>query len=259
MTRWRRPAPQAAPVQALAHGWRPCVLASGTTAIGLLSLAVSEIVPVKMFGIYAAAGMVASLAIVLLLLPVALTVWPAALVRAASVQQSRIPVARIDRLVDAICRYHAAIFVGSVVLMVVTGIGLFSLRSTVKLQYRFGAHSRILQDYRWLEEHLGPLVPLELVVHFGRETQLSFLDQLQQVAAVGADACSNCPMSVPRCPAADFAPLLPTGRSTRVTAAASDSAPQRPGDRGTACGERLLLCAANRTNGCGGSAFARRR
>ena len=56
-----------------AHGrrllWMPCdtaggrvLLAAGTTAIGLLSLAVSEIVPVKMFGIYASTGMAASLA-----------------------------------------------------------------------------------------------------------------------------------------------------------------------------------------------------
>ncbi len=124
---------------------------------------------------------------------------------------------RIDRLVDAICRYHAPIFVGSVVLMIAAGIGLFSLRSTVKLQYRFGAHSRILQDYRWLEEHLGPLVPLELVVHFGQETQLNFQDQLQQVAELQR-IVQQLPDVGAALSGADFAPYLPEGQSTRVTA-----------------------------------------
>ncbi len=209
--------PREAPVQALVHGWRPCALASGTTAVGLLSLAVSEIVPVKMFGIYASVGMLASLAIVLLWLPVAWTVWPATTRAIATVRQNRISVARIDRLVDLICRRHSAIFIGALVLLVVTGIGLFSLRSTVKLQYRFGAHSRILQDYQWLEEHLGPLVPLELVVHFGEKAQLTFHDQLEQVAALER-MVQQLPNVGAALSGADFAPYLPAGRSTRVAA-----------------------------------------
>ncbi len=57
--------PHAAPLQALHDGWRPCLLASATTAVGLLSLAVSDTVPVSMFGIYAAVGMCGSLLVVI--------------------------------------------------------------------------------------------------------------------------------------------------------------------------------------------------
>ncbi len=209
--------PQSAPLQALLHGWRPCVLASGTTAIGLLSLSVSEIIPVKMFGIYAAAGMLASLAIVLLLLPVALSAWRVRLAHASDLGQMNLAGTRVDRLVNAICRHHAAIFIGSIVLMTFTGMGLFMLRSTVKLQYRFGAHSRILQDYRWLEDHLGPLVPLELVVHFENADQWSFQDQLEQVAQF-EKAAQQLPDVGAALSGADFAPYLPEGHSARVAA-----------------------------------------
>ncbi len=210
-------APSAAPRLALSFGWRPCMLASTTTAIGLLSLAVSEIVPVMQFGIYAAWGMLASLAIVLTFLPVLLTLWPVSTSAAAKVGEQRIPVSRIDRLFDFTCRRHAAIFVGSVVLMCLTGIGLFSLRSTVKLQYRFGAHSRIIEDYRWLEENLGPLVPLELVVHFRSGAEYDFQQQLQQVAALEREV-HRIPEVGATLSGADFAPYLPAGSSARLTA-----------------------------------------
>ncbi len=203
-----------APLQALSHGWRPCVLASGTTAVGLLSLGVSETVPVRMFGIYSAAGMVASLVTVLVVLPVALTVWPGTARSAKASLRNRISVSRIDRFVDAVCRRHTPILVGSAILMVVAGIGLFSLRSTVKLQYRFGAESRILQDYRWFEEHLGPLVPLEMVVHFDHSNPLDFMEQLQQVADL-EQRVRQLPDVGAALSGGDFVPAVPEGRATR--------------------------------------------
>ncbi len=205
---------EGAAFHALMHGWRPCALASGTTAMGLLSLGVSEIVPVKMFGIYSAAGMVASLVAVLAVLPVALTVWPGRPGSAGAVQRKQSSSARIDRLVDRICRRHTAILVASSVLMVSAGIGLFSLRSTVKLQYRFGANSRILQDYRWLEENLGPLVPLELVVHFDADNPLSFMEQVQRVGEL-QQQLRQLPDVGAALSGADFTPSIPDGKSTR--------------------------------------------
>jgi hypothetical protein len=40
------------------HALLPLTLATGTTAIGLATLAVSELVPIRMFGIFSAAGVV---------------------------------------------------------------------------------------------------------------------------------------------------------------------------------------------------------
>jgi predicted RND superfamily exporter protein len=205
--------PDEAPVQALLHGWRPCTLASGTTAMGLLSLGVSEIVPVKMFGIYSSAGMLASLATVLVVLPVALTVWPG---RAAGPSHpSGNKNTRVDDVVDRICRHHTGILAVAFVLMVLTGVGLFSLRSTVKLQYRFGAKSRILQDYRWLEEHLGPLVPMELVLHFAADSPLDFMEQVQRVGEL-QQRLRQLPDVGAALSGADFTPAIPEGGSARA-------------------------------------------
>jgi predicted RND superfamily exporter protein len=198
----------------LAYGWWPCTLASGTTAIGLLSLAASEIVPVKMFGIYAAAGMCGSLVVVLAFVPVALTIWPA---RPETTVRQRRPTprpSRGDRLVDLLGRRHATIATVCLLTMGVAAGGLLTLRSTVKLQYRFGATSRIIQDYRWLEAHIGPLVPMEVVVHFGGPSPPSFLGQLQYVARLEQQIAKVTDVGA-ALSGADFAPLLPTGGSLR--------------------------------------------
>ena len=47
---------EGAPARALEHSWLPCTLSAGTTAAGLFSLYTSELVPIKSFGVYSAAG-----------------------------------------------------------------------------------------------------------------------------------------------------------------------------------------------------------
>lgn len=205
---------QSAPLIALRHGWQPCVLASGTTGLGLLSLAVSEIVPVKMFGIYSAAGVMGGMVAVLVLLPVALSVWPMHARGAGPRRVDDAALPWIDGMYELIRRRHTVILIVFICLMGVTGYGLQFLRSTVKLQYRFSEKSRILSDYHWLEDHLGPLVPMELVLDFRSAESDSLMQQVQEVALVerqlqqlnGVGAALS---------AADFAPTIPTGSSVR--------------------------------------------
>jgi predicted RND superfamily exporter protein len=213
-----QPTPMSAPLQALRDGWRPCLLASATTAVGLLSLAVSEIVPVKMFGIYAAAGMCGSLATVIFMLPVLLTIWPESKATPGKMDTSdKGAEERLNRFVDWLCRHDKAIVITCLVLMVGAGLGLFLLRSTVKLQYRFGEDSRILQDYRWLEDNLGPLVPLELVVHFKDTTGSDIVRQLKKVREL-EDKIRAIPDVGATLSGADFIPDLRTGGSVRYIA-----------------------------------------
>lgn len=175
--------------EAIAHGWLPCVLASATTAIGLISLAGSRIVPIQEFGVYASIGMVVSLVIVLLFLPAALRLLP--VVRSSSPR----PVDREaeretvgERLgmwfFSRVTRSHAVVTFGCLLLMVFFGLGLSRVDSTVKLQDRFVENSRIISDYHWLEENMGPLVPMEVVVRFDADSPLNFHERMQLVANV---------------------------------------------------------------------------
>lgn len=206
-----------APIRALAAGWKPCTLASLTTAIGLFSLAVSDIIPVRMFGIYAAAGMVGSLAIVLLFLPSALLLLHPRPNTVPTHARHSLARSRGAAYMSWIQRHHAAVSITCVACMCGAAWGLPKLRSTVKLQYRFRADSRIIQDYRWLEENLGPLVPLEIVVHFSGDDQPAFLDQLSLVASIDTQLARQ-PGIGAVVSGADLVPFLPRGGSMRNVA-----------------------------------------
>ena len=199
--------PDAAPMRAMAHGWRPCLLASSTTAIGLLSLSVSKIVPIQNFGIYAAVGMGISIAVQFLFLPAVLTIWrPEVPVRKSGRAAGRDPSALVGRL-------HLPLAGGSILLMIGLGCGLSHLKSTVKLQHRFAPQSRIIQDYKWMERHLGPLVPLEIVLRFDARSPLDFFDRMEFVAEL-EEKIRQFEYVEATMSAADFAPVFPRRGST---------------------------------------------
>ena len=50
---------QSAVVHAVRDGWKPCLFAAMTTALGLASLGISQIAPVRDFGVYCAISIMA--------------------------------------------------------------------------------------------------------------------------------------------------------------------------------------------------------
>jgi len=172
-------------------GWLPCTLSGLTTAIGLGSLAVSQLSPVRMFGLFGAMGVVLTFAIVLAFVPGILSIWkPKGIKRSATINledgtfEGSSPF--WTWLSRRVTRHHAAIVGLCVLLMLGMGGGIQWLRSSVHLKSMFGPESRILRDYAWIEQHVGALVPLEVVVEFQKDCPLSpadrffFLDRVQR-------------------------------------------------------------------------------
>ena len=62
--------------KAIANGRLPCILAAATTVIGLLSLLVSDILPIRMFGGFAAVTIFVTISLLFLMLPGAMYRWP---------------------------------------------------------------------------------------------------------------------------------------------------------------------------------------
>ena len=211
-----------APQRAVRHGWAPCLLASLTTAIGLCSLATSTIVPIHDFGIYSAIGMALSVVVLFIFMPAVLTIWP---VRSLVQDVSEVPQTvrdervedRLSKVTDLISRHHRAITVASLLLMFATGVGLAWLKSTVKLQHRFAEDSKIIADYKWMEEHLGPLVPLEIVIGFGDECSWDFYERLEFITWLEREL-AQLPDVGATMTAATFSPEMPGGASSSDTA-----------------------------------------
>lgn len=178
---------------AVSHALIPCTLAAVTTAIGLGSLATSNILPIRKFGIFSAMGVVATLLLIFLYLPSALTVFPPRLRRGKSRSAPKLPLVsdpRADlvphnwveaawlRVGNWVIRRYVLVGTASLLAMVVCGAGLLKIQTNVQLLKLFDSGSQIIRDYGWLEENFGRLVPMELVVRFPKPLQ-------QDVAAVG--------------------------------------------------------------------------
>src|SRR6516165_2700801 len=97
------------------------------------------------------------------------------------------------------------------VLLPVLGFGLTRVRTSVKLQTMFMSESRVMQDYRWLERNVGPLVPVETVLRFGPASSRSMLKRLELIAELER-AIGRLDVGVPLS-AATFVPPIPDAGS----------------------------------------------
>lgn len=172
-----------AALRALQMGWLPCALSAGTTALGLVSLTASELTPIRAFGAYASAGVLITTGLLLAFIPGTLMVWPFPI--SAPSEESpegavhlRSPDDIWTRLADWLLKFHGLVTVVCLTTMLFTGWGVSRISTSVRIETLFSPESRILADYQWIEEHIGPCVPVEVMLEFDAINQLSFRERL---------------------------------------------------------------------------------
>ncbi|HBO43285.1 MAG TPA: hypothetical protein DD670_05010, partial [Planctomycetaceae bacterium] len=176
---------EGAPRRAFRAALLPCTLAATTTAIGLGSLTVSKIIPIARFGWYGAAVVLTGLVVIFLWLPTALEQWPprrwAARLQSAAASRANDP----WRWLCGIVTSHAGkIFLVTILAMGIASWAVRNVQTTARLHDLLPADSRVIQDYGWLEENIGPLVPVEVVLVMPKESRASSLDRLLLVERV---------------------------------------------------------------------------
>lgn len=173
--------------RAVIHALKPALLCTATTAIGLLSLYASELTPIRKFGLYSALGVVLMMVIIYLFLPAALYVGKMGKKWVGTRNEDTSNEHNYDAILDTtkmtslgrfwngmgtfMIRYNGAVAIGCFLLIIVVGSGLSRARTSIDLLELFDSKTRILQDYRWIEQRLGMLVPLEIVVKFSPDSQ----------------------------------------------------------------------------------------
>lgn len=164
--------------KAAATAWLPCALAAGTTAIGLASLMVSNLMPVRDFGLYAAVGCVISFVVVLYVLPALMLYWP----KSPPPAEQR-DTAMWNRLGRFLARNRIAVCSFCVLLTAAAGWGLWQFRTETKIIRYFPTDSRLVQDYVFLEDRLAGVISIDTIVKFDRQAQqeLSFVERARKV------------------------------------------------------------------------------
>lgn len=158
-----------APDKAIAHAWWPCTLAAGTTSIGLFSLNTSKIIPIEKFGTFSAIGVFATLLLLFTFLPAALQMWPP---RWKGNQRGELESTWLERALNTfwtgvgrfVTKHNLTVSAVGCLLLIVGAYGVTKVETSVQLLKLFDKKAKIIGDYVWLEEKLGKLVPMELVL-----------------------------------------------------------------------------------------------
>ena len=97
-------------------------------------------------------------------------------------------------------------------LMTAGACGLPRLKTSIRIETLFPAHSRIMQDYLWLEEHPGPLVPIEVLVTFHRDCSLNDRQRMELLYEIDL-SLNRVPSLAKTTSALTFFPPFPTERN----------------------------------------------
>ncbi|TWU26042.1 efflux RND transporter permease subunit [Bythopirellula polymerisocia] len=166
---------------AMRRGWLPCVLAEVTTAFGLGSLLVSELVPVRKFGFFSSVSMGLIIFAVLVLWPAFSSVWPP---RTTADRSKAIPSHWWRPLYHIATRYPNAWLILFVLLLPIGGYGISKLRTSAQLGDLISPNSPAIHSYEWLQRHIGSLTPVEVELRFERSSDEDALIILKRAEIV---------------------------------------------------------------------------
>lgn len=164
---------------ALKIAWKPCFLATLTTTIGLYSLTISEIGPVTQFGYAASLGTFVSLLTGLGLTPAVLTIWPID-PKTVHAGESRW---NFQKCANWLIDHSGRVSLATIVLVLITGVGLFDLKTKIDPLDFLPAKGRVIQDVRSVQENLTELDSIEAIVDFGDE-EMPFISKIDRVRAL---------------------------------------------------------------------------
>jgi predicted RND superfamily exporter protein len=147
----------------------------------------SHLTPIRSFGAYSAAGVMLTAGVLLAVIPATFAIWPPnsskVVANTASIQTAWALAIQsgFSSLCRFLTRYYAGVSVLAVMLMVLAAYGARWVSTSVRIETLFAPQSRILTDYAWLEHHVAPLAPIEVVVHCAADCPLSPLEQLELI------------------------------------------------------------------------------
>jgi len=175
--------------RALHHGWLPCLLAVGTTVLGLGSLTVSEIMPIRQFGIFSSLGLVAAVCLLFLTLPGVLSKWHFQPRKTSDVGASSGLVNPLDnpyRSNRAVTLVSDVVLLAFLLLMTACAIGLPRLEANADVRALLEPRNRLNRDIAKLEESIAPLTPVEILLRYEPGGDMNFIDRLELVRDIQA-------------------------------------------------------------------------
>ncbi len=184
--------------RAVLLGLKPSILATLTTALGMIALATSQLSPVRNFGFYSAVSLCAASTILILVFPrlsdwfcrsryVSVKVKNSSSDSAQQIQSDAESVTHWARsYASLMSRYCWPVSIGGILLLLFSFYGLLSLKSSTRFDDMFPTGSPTVRDMAWIENHLGPIASVEVLLKFPKDSSIDTFDQVVWVDRVAS-------------------------------------------------------------------------
>ncbi len=163
--------------RALQLAWWPTCIATLTTCLGELALSVSDIVPIRQFAYAASFSSLMAMVAGLGLTPALLIVCPTLPRRTSNSHNQGL------WLANAIVSRSPKIVIATVLLTLVSGIGLSQIRSDMTVSEFLPDQSKVKRDFLRINNDLASTEDVEAVVNCGTDT-LPFVEKLKLVQRI---------------------------------------------------------------------------
>jgi predicted RND superfamily exporter protein len=180
----------------------PCSLAVITTILGMGSLAVSKMVPIQTFGIYASITLALGTLWLFLFITAILQQYPIRSWCRTGNSEHNISEHNISAISEKrgweyfglqIFRFRIIITLFAFLFMIGLSVGVKNLRTTVTFHGLLPKSAKVIQDYQELEKKIGGLIPIEVVVHIpdANNNAITLLDQLYLLESLRETLCET--------------------------------------------------------------------
>lgn len=217
---------------------RPCLFATLTTTIGLASLGLSDIMPVRQFGYAASLGCIVAML-------TALTAMPAVVVAFGFKGFGETRLLEYQRSIfRGILRHRVVSVVVPLIVVTATGIAVPELRSRLEPLDFLPAANQVLTDVKEVQNRLTTLDSIEIVIDFdGQEDH--FLNRLDRVRTIESIVAQHPWVRRTSSPASFFPTVDEMPESTHEIGSLLKTAKSRAGESDyLACGQRFWRISA---------------
>lgn len=146
------------------------LLTSITTAIGFLTLVTSNVMPMRRFGLYTAAGVIIAFVVTMIVLPSVLQLLRD---KTPIADKSRFFFQKIGALLSGLHHmahlHYKTIVIATLLVTFAFSYGITRLKINSKVFDDIGEQSELIQQSRFLDNYLAPQFPLEIVIDTGSE------------------------------------------------------------------------------------------
>ena len=208
--------------RAIYLGIKPSILATATTALGMIALATSQLAPVRGFGLYSATALCLATAFLILAFPRVSDLFCRTRFASMPIENGTACERHHEAMIPAWATSYAEWSYRNSTWIVLVGFGLIGLsfygllhlKSSTKFDDMFPQGSSTIRDMKWVEQHLGPIASVEVLVKFNPDAEIGDYEQLEWIDRI-VERLKNHPDVGGVIGATSFLPKLPKSSSMR--------------------------------------------